>query len=149
MACDPLHPSPVANLARLMARLKRTNEANDLFRQALKLVEENDHNIRLQAHCWLGNNDLAMQALDALAEQASNGDESAFYELKEQCFECHVIGLSKPLVALMERSRFANFLQPFSLALSAAGGDMDALQDVAAEVRGMAEEVLAQIRGAR
>ena len=49
----------------------------------------------------------------------------------------------------MERSRFADFLQPFALALSAAGGDMDALQDVAAEVHGMADEVLAQIRGAR
>lgn len=147
MVCDPLNSSPVANLARLMARLKRTDEANELFRHALKLAEDSDHNIRLQAHCWLGNNDLAMQALDTLAELASKGGESAFYVLKEQCFECHAIGLAKPLVALMERSRFADFLQPFALALSAANGDVDALQDVAAEVRGMAEEVLAQIRG--
>lgn len=149
MACDPLGPSPVANLARLLARLKRNDEASELFRQTLKLVEKDDHNIQLQAHCWLGNNDLAMQALDALAELASKGDGSAFYELKEQCFECHAIGLSKPLVALMERSRFAEFLQPFALALNAATGDKDALQDVAVEVRGMAEEVLAQINASR
>lgn len=149
MACDPLDPSPVANLARLLARLKRNDEASELFRQTLKLIEKDDHNIRLQAHCWLGNNDLAMQALDALADLASKGTGSAFYELKEQCFECHAVGLSKPLVALMERSRFADFLQPFALALRAASGDMDALLDVAVEVRGMAEEVLAQINGAR
>lgn len=149
MACNPLNPSPVANLARLMARLKRINEANELFRQALKLVEVGDHNIRLQAHCWLGNNDLAIQALDALAELASKGDGPAFFELKEQCFECHAIGLSKPLIALMERSRFVDFLQPFTLALRAADGGEDALLDVAVEVRGMAEEVLAQINGAR
>lgn len=149
IACAPLTPFPIANLARLLARLKRTNEANELYRQSLTLIEENDHNVRLQAHCWLGNNDLAMQALDALAELASKGDGSAFYELKEQCFECHAIGLSKPLIALMERSRFADFLQPFALALRAASGDKDALLDVAVEVRGMAEEVLAKINGAK
>jgi tetratricopeptide (TPR) repeat protein/DNA-binding HxlR family transcriptional regulator len=149
MGCDTLDPSPVANLARLLVRLKRNDEASELFRQALKRVEKGDRNIRLQAHCWLGNNDLAMQALDALAELASKGDGSAFYQLKEQCFECHTIGLSKSLVALMEHSRFADFLQPFAIALHAATGDKDALLDVAVEVRGMAEEVLAQINGSR
>lgn len=147
MECDQLNPLPVANLARLLARLKRDDETNELFRQALKLVDEEDHNIRLQAHCWLGNNDLAMQALNALATLASQGKGSAFYELKEQCFECHAIGLSKPLVALMERSCFADFLQPFALALRLASGEKDVLLDVAVEVRGMAEEVLTQING--
>ncbi len=147
MACDQLSPLPVVNLARLLARLKRNEEANVLFRQTLKLDGARDHNIRLQAHCWLGNNDLAMQALDALAALVSEGDKSAFYELKEQCFECHAIGLSKPLLLLMERSRFADFLQPFALALRVASGDKDALLDAAVEVRGMAEEVLVQIDG--
>ena len=49
----------------------------------------------------------------------------------------------------MGRSRYADFLQPFALALRAASGEKDALLDVAVEVRGMAEEVLAQISGAR
>jgi tetratricopeptide (TPR) repeat protein len=149
MQCDQLNPLPVANLARLLARLKRNDEANELFRQALKLVEEDDHNIRLQAHSWLGNNDLAMQALNTLAELASQGKGSAFYELKEQCFECHAIGLSKSLVALMERSSFADFLQPFALALRVASGEKDVLLDVAVEVRGMTEDVVTQINGSR
>jgi hypothetical protein len=42
-----------------------------------------------------------------------------------------------------------DFLQPFTLALRAADGGEDALLDVAVEVRGMAEEVLVQINGAR
>ena len=149
MECDQINPLPVANLARLLARLKRDDEANELFRQVLELVEEEGFNIRLQAHCWLGNNDMAMQALDALAELASKGKRSAFYELKEQCFECHAIGLSKPLVTLMESSSFADFLQPFALALRVASGEKDVLLDVAVEVRGMAEEVLTQINGNR
>ena len=86
-----------------------------------------------------------MQSLDKMAEQATMGNRIAFYELKEQCFECHAIGFSKPLADLMERSRFADFLMPFALALRAANGEKGALLDAAVEVRGIAEEVLAQI----
>jgi Tfp pilus assembly protein PilF len=146
IACDKLDPFAIANLARLLAVAKRDDEASDLYRETLKLAETRDNNLRLQAHCWLGNSDLAMQALDALAEAASKNMGSAFFELKEQCFECYAIGLAKPLVALMERSRFADFLQPFALALRAASGDQDALLDVAVEVRAVAEEVLQQIK---
>jgi hypothetical protein len=64
-------------------------------------------------------------------------------------FECRTIGLSVALVALMQRSRFAEFLQPFSLALRAANGETDAMLDVAVEVRAVAEDVLAQIKGKR
>jgi hypothetical protein len=104
------------------------------------------HDLRLQAHCWLGNSDLAMQSLDKMAEQATMGDGAAFHKLKEQCFECHAIGLSKPLGDLMARSQFADFLMPFALALRAANGEKDALLDAAVEVRGIAQEVLAQIK---
>lgn len=147
--CDRFNPWTITNLARLLARLRRNDEAGVLYRQVLELAKKDDNNLLLQAHCWLGNSDLAMQALDALAELASKGGGPAFYELKEQCFECHAIGLSKPLIELMERSRFADFLQPFALALRAASGEKDALLDVAVEVRGMAEEVLLQISGSR
>ncbi|MFM9971427.1 MAG: tetratricopeptide repeat protein [Burkholderiales bacterium] len=147
MEYDPSHPFPVANLARLLAKLERNDEASVLYRQSLTLVSKDNDNLRLQAHCWLGNSDLALQALDALTDQASKGDQVAFYQLNEQCFECNAIGLSKALVALMARSRSADFLQPFALALRAASGDKDALLDVAVEVRSMAEEVLAQING--
>ncbi len=145
---DALNPYPIVNLARLLARLNRDDEASELFRQTVQLAKKDNQNVLLQAHCWLGNSDLAMQALDALAELASNGNDSEFYQLKEQCFECHAIGLSIPLYTLMERSRFAGFLQPFVLALRAANGEKDALLDVAVEVRGMAEEVLRKINGA-
>ncbi len=146
ITCDKLNPFAIANLARLLAVAKRDDEASDLYRETLKLAETRDNDLRLQAHCWLGNLDLAMQALDALAEAASKNNRTAFLELKEQCFECYAIGLAKPLVALMERSRFADLLQPFALALRAASGDQDALLDVAVEVRAVAEEVLQQIK---
>ena len=144
---DEVSPFHVANLARLLARLARNDEASQLFRQSIKLAKDDDSNLLLQAHSWLGNSDLAMQALDALAERASEGSGTAFQKLKEQCFECHAIGISAALVELIERSRFADFLQPFALALRAARGEPEALLGVAVEVRGIAEEVLRSIRG--
>jgi tetratricopeptide (TPR) repeat protein len=147
MECDNDNPFPIANLARLFALTKRDDEASELYRESLKISSSKNSNLHLQAHCWLGNADLAMQALDTLTDLASKNSGSAFYELKEQCFECHAIGLSKNLIALMERSRFADFLQPFALALRVASGEKDALLDVAVEVRGIAEEVLKQIEG--
>ena len=143
--CDERNPYPVVNLARLLARLRRDEEASELFRQSIKLAGGNNDNLLLQAHCWLGNSDLAMQALDALAERASKSIGFAFHQLKVQCFECDAIGLSARLVEMMERSRFSEFLQPFSLALRAAMGEGDAMLDVAVEIRGMAEEVLREI----
>ena len=141
----PDNPFPLANMARLLAATGRKEEASDQYRKALVIAGDEHHNLRLQAHCWLGNNDLAMQSLDKMAELATMGNGAAFYKLKEQCFECHAIGLSKPLGDLMERSRFADFLMPFALALRAANGEKEAFLDAAVEVRGIAEEVLAQI----
>ena len=141
----PNNPFPLANMARLLAAAGRKHEASDQYRKALAIAGDEHHNLRLQAHCWLGNSDLAMQSLARMAELATMGNGAAFYKLKEQCFESHAIGLSKPLASLMERSRFADFLMPFALALRAANGEKDALLDAAVEVRGLAEEVLAQI----
>ena len=144
---DPLNAAVTANLARLVVKLNRKKEADELYRQTVALARKEQYNILLQAHCWLGNRDFVIQALEMLAKQASNNNESAFFDLKEQCFECHAIGLSESLIELMEQSRFAEFLQPFALALRAAKGEKEVMLDAAVEVRSMAEEVLRQING--
>lgn len=139
----------IGNLARLLALLKRNDEASAAYRQTLTMqIGDGNQNLQLQAHCWLGNSDLANEALNFLADSASKGSTNSFYQLKEQCFECHTIGISESLVKLMEQSRYADFLQPFALALRSANGEKDVLLDAAVEVRSMAEEVLRQIKGA-
>jgi tetratricopeptide (TPR) repeat protein len=149
IALQPTNVISIANLARLYATVGRKNEADTQFREVLKMAKDDDESVRLQAHCWLGNSDLAMQSLDKLAELAAKSEANAFYLLKEQCFECHAMGLSGQLADLMQRSRFADFLMPLALALRAANGEKDALLDSAVEVKSLAEEVLAQIRGVR
>lgn len=148
ISCEPGQPLGIGNLARLLALLKRNDEAAIAYRQTLILIGESNPHLKLQAHCWLRNSDLAIQALDRLAELAAKGNTESFYQLKEQCYECQAIGLNEPLVKLMEQSRYADFLQPFALALRAANGEKDVLLDASVEVRGMAEEVLRQIKGA-
>ncbi len=143
--CGGANPVLHANLGRLVARLKRDNEATEQYRLVLETATNEEQNIRLQAHCWLGNNDLALQALDLLAEPASRAEGDAFALLREQCYEIHAIGLGNTLRELMERSIYAGFLQPFALALRAANGEGDALLDAPAEIRSLAEEILLQI----
>ena len=46
-----------------------------------------------------------------------------FHRLKEQARECHRIGLGAPLKDLMDKSAWADFLQPYALALGAAAAD--------------------------
>ena len=145
IALNEGHAYLLVNLARLLAKLARRDEATALYRQVIKLAEDGNSNFLLQAHSWLGNTDLALQALDALAESASKADSTAFHHLKEQCFECHAIGISQVLINLMERSRFKDFLQPFAVALRAALGEQEALLGVAVEVRAIAQEVLSSI----
>ena len=125
--------------------LHRNEEASEEYRVALKMSAETDHNLRLQAYCWLGDDAAALQSLNTLVEQASKGEGDAFYRLKEQCYEINAIGLGKKLVELMTASAYAGFLQPFTLALRAANGEPDVLLDAAVEVRGLAEEILLQI----
>lgn len=149
------HPDELQSLAssrwrgqaRLLGQQGRRDEASAFYRQWLSLSNNTEHlDFRLQAHCWLGNQDLALQALDTLAHDASAGDVIAFKRLKEQCFECHnFFGLGAALVDLMDKSRYAEFLQPFALALRAASGQQDALLGAVPEIRVMAEEVLQQL----
>ena len=134
-----------ANLGQMFAVSKRKAEATEQYRLALQMAETSDHPLRLQAHCWLGNSDLALQSLDALAEQARQGDGNAFANLKQQCYQIRAIGSGNALCELMERSAYAGFLQPFALALRLANGEKAALLDVPAEVRSLAEDILLQI----
>jgi Flp pilus assembly protein TadD len=133
---------PVANLAQLLAQQGKKAEATDYFRKILELADSKNHFLLLQAHCWLGNRDLAIQALNAQAKAASTGDNYMFSLLKEQTRRSYALGLSDFLIDLMNASPYADFLQPFSLALKAANGDAEALLGVVAEIRVMAEEVL-------
>jgi len=164
---DPSNPYPVANLARLWAALGRGPEASTAYRQAVALAQPADEqgartetppldrgfghaDLLLQAHLWLGNRDLALQALDRLAQAAAAGDRDAFYRLKEQARECQQIRLGPPLKELMEAGAWADFLQPFALALGAAAADDTgaALAGAPPELRTLAEEILAELRPA-
>jgi len=164
---DPSQPYPAANLARLFAAGGRRPEADAAYRQAATLAQAADDqgagtdiphfnlgfghaHLLLQAHLWLGNRDLALQALDRLTQAAAAGDRDGFYRLKEQARECQHIGLGPALKGLMEASVWADFLQPFALALGAATLDVkgDALAGAPPELRTLAEEILAELRPA-
>lgn len=157
MELDATNPYPIANLARLLARAGRSAEADSLYRrvveQAQVWLSPTTSNIDgvellLQAQLRLGNRDLARQALERLAQAAAAGKQRAFFRLKEQTRECFSIGLGTALMELMNACAWADFLQPFSLALSVAGqgGDTSALAGAPAEVRGLAEEVWQTLR---
>ncbi len=140
----PLDDSP-ANLGQMFAIAKRKAQATEQYRLALQMAEASDHSLRLQAHCWLGNSDLVLQSLEALAEQVRQGEENAFASLKQQCYQIRAIGSGNALRELMERSIYAGFLQPFALALRVANGEKEALLDAPAELRSLAEDILFQM----
>jgi len=128
-------------------------EATEAYRQAIELIErvaksgggEDYWDILLQAHLWLGNRDLAHQALEQLANRTSGSDARALYTLREQSRECHDIGLGPALAELMAQSAHANFLKPITLALRAASSEVEALDGIPPELRTMVEEVLRDI----
>ncbi len=140
---DANYPYAIVNLARLKVVQGESQSATALYRQALPLADD-DH-LRLQAHLWLGNRDSAMQALNALANDAVNGSERAFFRLREQAWECHGIGRGEALAALMAESPLAEFLLPFRLALAAAASGVLPM-GVAPEIGSLANEVLAEIK---
>jgi Flp pilus assembly protein TadD/energy-coupling factor transporter ATP-binding protein EcfA2 len=162
---------PITNLARLLAALGRQSEADASYRQAVSLAQAADDRaaatgapsgghgaqyfghaqLLLQAHLWLGNRDLARQALDRLAGAAAGGNKDAFAKIREQIRECHAIGLGPALRDLMNASPWADLLQPFALALGAAAAadPAEPLAGAPAELRTVAEEVLASLQGTR
>ena len=152
---DPTDPYPRANLARIMAVQGKSDEATTLYRQTLALAEAKRaedggggcEELLLQSHLWLGNRGDASQFLERLASRAAEGDESAFFRLKEQAWECSQIGRWAALADLMGQSAYAEFLKPFALALRAVeGAGEDALGAAAPEMASLAREVWAEIR---
>ncbi|AUB82879.1 hypothetical protein [Candidatus Thiodictyon syntrophicum] len=161
---DPSDPYPAINLARLLAATGSQAEARAAYCEAATLADAADSRVLasvdpnsqvlgsahllLQSHLWLGNRDLARQALERLAEAAAAGDRDAFARLKEQTQECQGIGLGPALRDLMTEGAWVDFLQPFALALGAAvaADPADALAGAPPELRTLAEEVLADLR---
>lgn len=149
----PEEPVIWTNHARLLAGLGRKEEADAGFRRAVELLgtyppegEAGDPQLRLQAHLWLNNRDLAQTALQDLAARAEGGDAASFSRLRAQVSECHRMGIGQRLADLMQASPLADFLAPFALALSAAGaGSMEALDGASAEIRVLASEVLREL----
>jgi Flp pilus assembly protein TadD/DNA-binding transcriptional ArsR family regulator len=152
---DINNPYRVANLARVLARIGQAVEATSMYRrsaeQAQALVSPIADNIDyvellLQAHLYLGNRDLARQALERLAQASAGGNKQAFFKLREQARHCFTIGLGAVLMDLQSGSMWSEFLQPFTLALAAATkNDSKALTGAPAEVRSLAEEVLEEL----
>jgi tetratricopeptide (TPR) repeat protein len=141
IAIDGTDSEGLVNFARLLAVQGKSEEAALYFREALKFCDEDDYYIRLQCNCWLGNQDEAMLSLEALCALAADGDKDAFQKLMIQASECHEMGISDALLALMRRSKFNEFLQPLILALHTAAGHSEELMDAPAEVKGVAEDI--------
>jgi hypothetical protein len=150
MQLDRDDPYAIANLARLLALLGRTDEAARCYRDALdriSMASRSHSDLELQAQLWLGKREEACVALEELAAPASEGARLQFDLLVEQAAECHQIGLGPALAGLMEESPYADFLKPLSLALRvAAGADDGVLASEPPEIATMAEAVLVKIR---
>ncbi|MDL2269307.1 tetratricopeptide repeat protein [Desulfosarcina sp. OttesenSCG-928-A07] len=147
---DPDNPYPPANYARLLLRQGCSHaDVSPYCRQVLDLcaiVKGYDpagiSALQLQAHLCLGNTDMAIQALDKLAEEAVQGNKFALWRIKEQVRKCHPAGLGQNLRDAINRSFHADFLRPFSLVLEALEHNTTAVFRTAApEVAAMAEKV--------
>lgn len=140
-----------SKLAQLQARQQKTQEANDSFRQVLQCLAspqgKDDTHLALQAQLWLGNRAAAAQALTDLAQLAAADDKQAFSRLRQQCLQCSALGLGPALADLMTENPWADFLQPFSLALNAARVG-EAPAGAAPEVLSLAQEILTELNEA-
>lgn len=143
-----------ANDARLRALTGKPDQANEIYRKCLDLYpgwvakkgQTEGLQVLLQCHLWLGNADLAAQALAQLAELAMGGETVAFGKLREQAIECHQIGIGVRLAELMAASAQQDFLRPLELALRAAhAGSEDPILGAAAETRAIALEVMREL----
>jgi Flp pilus assembly protein TadD/DNA-binding Lrp family transcriptional regulator len=147
---SPEDPYPPFREARLALRLGQTHAAETAYRHALELMELQNQQgerrrpweIALQAGLWLQDQEIASQALTALAGAAGEGREAALLQLREQARQCHEIGVGAALAYLIDQSLYADFLRPMSLALHAAAGAVEALEGIAPELRSMAQRVM-------
>ena len=139
-------------LAPLLCKQEKWPEAKSLYREILEMPfntekADNAEKIRfyetsLQAHLCLANRQMAVDILQALAQQAEQGDNVAFDTLKLQTLECHDLGLGERLADWMSECEQAGFLLPFTQALYTLAGAQARLQDVPQETRQMAEEII-------
>uniref|UniRef100_Q3ATB6 TPR repeat n=1 Tax=Chlorobium chlorochromatii (strain CaD3) TaxID=340177 RepID=Q3ATB6_CHLCH len=146
IALDEKYVYPVTNLARLLAQRNRKAEAETYYREAVLKDTQDTQQLFLQAHLFLGNRQLAMDALQALAEKAQNGNQYAFYRLKEQVWECYELGLGERLADWMAESNVAEFLTPFIQALYTLAGVNEKLRDLPMESQHMVDEIVRKAR---
>ncbi len=147
IALDKNGPYPFANLARQLWTQNRLPEAKELFSQAASLVSHQQaYELQLQAHLCLNNQQMALQALDALATQAQQGNAMAKFRLREQVWETHQLGLAERLADWMQQSTHALYLQPFVQALYTLAGADTKLQDLPEEVQRASDAVVAAAR---
>ena len=146
---SPEDSDAFAHLARLFALTGKREAASEKYRQAVDLVQKSGDQgygqLLLQAHLWLGNHDLARQAIERLARHASSGGKRNFALLREQCHQCDRIGLGVAFANLMDVTEHAGFLQPLSLALRAAASGEGIQAGAAPEITALAEEVLREL----
>ncbi len=147
IALDEKDAYSLANLARLLARFGRKADAESFYIEAVKATTDNQ-NILLQAHLFLGNRQLAMDALQALITAAQGGNQFAFFRIKEQVWECHELGLGERLADWMAESEAAGFLSPFIQALYILADAKEKLRNLPQESQQMADEIvrLARLR---
>ena len=142
IALDEKYVYPLANLARLLVRLGRKAEAEPFYRKAASRATMHDEHLLLQAHLFLGNRQLVMEALQALVTAAQGGNQFAFFRLKVQVWECHDLGMAERLADWMAESEVAGFLTPFIQALYTLAGAEGKLRDLPLESQQMADEVV-------
>ena len=148
---DPHDYCLVVNLARCLFINGDLPAAGKQYRTALDLAENNKqeglpeiNEVLLQSNLFLKNYGEAGQALQYLASEAVKGNQPAFFCLRSQVCECCSLGLGPDLVRLMEAgdNPYADFLQPFSLALKALeAGNKDPLKAAPPEIASVAEDI--------
>ncbi|MCB9739759.1 MAG: tetratricopeptide repeat protein [Deltaproteobacteria bacterium] len=145
-----LAPVAMVRLGRQLADTGQPTEATEWFRRAargcatqLVTKERSLHaGAAVLANIWLDNKDAAAQALAALTEAASSGDERAWLHVHEVCRDALVLGRSETLAHLMASSPLADYLAPFRAAtLLASGVPESELNDLSAEAKALSIEL--------
>lgn len=142
IALDEKDAYPLTNLARLLARLGRKAEAESFYRETVSQATKDNQELLLQAHLFLGNRQLAIDALQALATATQGGNQHAFFLIKEQVWECHELGLGERLADWMAESPAAGFLAPFIQALYTLADAKGKLRNLPQESQQMADEIV-------
>ncbi len=143
IALDEKDFYPLANLARLLVQLGRIAEAKVSYRESVfKATVDDNQEVILQAHLFLGNRQLAMDALKVLSTAAQGGSRPEFLRIKQQVWECHELGLGERLADWMAESEAAGFLAPFVQALYTLAGVAGKLRNLPLESQQIVDEIV-------